>query len=152
MADCNDNIQKRGSGNPIQSKIIENNHGSSGGSTGDNTISDVTCDSTVSVGNIVRLNGSTFINALADGFTNSKAIGICVSKTDPTTCDVQVTGFTDTIFAGLTSETNYFLSDSTAGAITSTPPTASGSYVIRIGTAYETNKIIINIERIVNRA
>ena len=125
MADCSDNVQKRGSSNPIQSKIVENNHGSGGGSTGDNTIENMTCDSTVAVGDVVRMNGTTAVRAQADSFLNSKAIGICVSKSAATTCNVQVTGFTDDIFVGLTTNSIYFLSDSTPGALTTTPPTAS---------------------------
>ena len=145
MADCNDNTQKRGSSNPIQSKIVENDHGSSGGSSGDNTIENITCDSTVAVGNFVRLNGSTIVNALANNFTNSKVIGVCVSKSSSTVCNVQVTGFTDDIFGGLSTNTLYFLSDSTPGGITTTPPTTSGSVVQQIGKPKSATSMVINI-------
>lgn len=145
MADCNDNVQNRGSSNPIQSKIVENDHGSGGGSSGDNTIENLTCDASVAVGNVVRMNGTTIINALADSFVNSKAIGICVSKSDATTCNVQVTGFTDSIFLGLTTNSIYFLSDTTPGAITTTVPTASGSVVQQIGKPRSTTSLVINI-------
>lgn len=145
MADCNDNIQKRGSSNPIQSKIVENDHGQNGGSTGDNTIQDITCDSTVAVGNVVRMNGSTVVNALADNFTNSKVIGICVSKSAATICNVQVTGFTADIFAGLTTNDLQFLSDVSPGQLTTTPPTASGSVVQLVGKPKSATSLIINI-------
>lgn len=145
MADCNDNVQKRGSSNPIQSKIVENDHGGGGGSTGDNTIEDITCDASVAVGNLVRMNGSTVVNALADSFTNSKVIGVCVSKSNATTCNVQVTGYTDNIFAGLATNSIYFLSDSTPGGITTVPPTASGSVIQQIGKPQSTTSMVINI-------
>ena len=145
MADCSDSVQKRGSSNPIQSKIVENDHGSGGGSSGDNTIEGITCDSTVAVGNIVRLNGTTIVNALANNFTNSKVLGICTSKSDATTCNVQVTGFTDDIFAGLASNSIYFLSDVTPGGLTTTPPTASGSVVQQIGRPRSTTSLVIQI-------
>lgn len=151
MSDCPDNVQKRGTSNPIQSKIVENDHGSGGGSTGDNTIENATCDATVTVGSVVRFNGVSFVNALANNFGNSKVIGICTSKSDATTCNVQVTGFTSSIFAGLTSGASYFLSETTPGGITSTPPSGSGEYVIKIGTGFEANKLVIQIERIVKR-
>jgi len=152
MAECSNSIQKRGSSNPIQSKIVENDHGSTGASSGDNTIEDITCDASVAIGDIVRLSGSTIVKAQANNFTNSKAIGICTSKASTTVCNVQVTGFTTTVFSGLTSGTLYFLSDSVAGQLTAIPPTTSGSYVIRIGAAFESNKIIMQIQRIVKRA
>lgn len=145
MSDCSDDVQKRGTSNPIQSKIVENDHGSGGGSTGDNTIENITCDATVAVGNIVRLNGSTVVNALANNFTNSKVIGICTAKADATTCNVQVTGFTDDIFGGLTANTLYFLSDTVPGGITTVPPTASGSIVQQIGRPRSTTSLVINI-------
>lgn len=146
MADCSDSVQKRGTSNPIQSKIVENDHGSGGGSTGDNTISGATCDASVAIGNIVRINGTTVVNALADTLTNSRVIGVCVAKTDATTCDVQVTGFTSGgTFAGLVTNTDYFLSPSTPGAITTTPPTSSGNTVTFIGRAYTTSQLVINI-------
>ena len=143
MADCNDNVQKRGSSNPIQSKIVENDHGG-GGSSGDNTIENIACVASVAVGNVVRLSGTTVINALADSFTNSKAIGICVSKSSSTVCNVQVTGFTADIFGGLSANTLYFLSDSTPGSITTTPPTASGAVVLQVGTPKSATSIVIN--------
>lgn len=152
MAECNDNVQKRGSSNPIQSKIVENDHGSGGGSTGDNTIENITCDATVAIGNVVRMSAGTVINALANNTTNSKAIGICVSKSDATTCNVQVTGFTDNIFVGLTTNSIYFLSDSTPGALTTTAPTASGSIVQVIGKPKSTQSLVLQIAPGIRRA
>ena len=145
MADCNDNVQKRGSSNPIQSKIVENDHGSGGGSSGDNTIENMTCDASVVVGNVVRMNGTTVVNALANNLTNSKIIGICVSKSDATTCNVQVTGFTDNIFGGLSLNSLYFLSETTPGGITTTPPSGSGNVVQLVGKPRSASSLVINI-------
>ena len=146
MSDCGDNVQKPGSSNSIQGKIVQNDHGSGGGSTGDNTIENITCDSTVSVGNFVRLNGTTIVNALADNFTNSKVIGVCVSKSGATTCNVQVTGFTSDIFAGLVANSIYFLSPTVPGGITTTPPTASGQIVKQIGLPKSTTSMVITVQ------
>lgn len=150
MSECK-NSQKPGANNPLQSAIIVNDHGTPSSVSGDNTIPGLTCDASVAVGSVVRINGTSAENAQADSFVNSKAIGICVSKSDATTCDVQVTGFTGSILAGLATNTNYFLSDTTPGALTSTPPTTSGSYVIKIGVAYATTRLVLNIERVVKR-
>lgn len=43
--------------------------------------------------------------------------------------------------------TIYYLSPTTAGAITSTIPTTAGQYVIRVGYAYGTTSLLIKIER-----
>lgn len=150
MSECK-NTQKPGANNPLQSAIVVNDHGTPASSTGDNTIAGVSCDASVFVGALVRMNGTTAVNAQADSFANSKVIGICVAKSDSTTCDIQVTGFTDTVLSGLSANTNYFLSDALPGQLTLTPPTATGSYVIRAGTAYTTTRLVINIERIVKR-
>ncbi len=152
MAECSDSIQKRGSSNPIQSKIVENDHGAGGASLGDNTIENTPCDASVTVGDIVRFSGSTIVKAQANNFTNSKVIGVCTSKSTTTTCNVQVTGHTTTVFSGLSPATFYFLSDTTAGDVTTTPPATAGSYVIKIGIAYQSNKLILQIQRIVKRA
>lgn len=146
------NVEIRGSNNPANSAYTDTVADySSSGAQGDNTIENITCDPSVSVGDIVRMDGSTVIRALANSFTNSKVIGICTSKSDATTCNVQVCGFTSNIFAGLSNTATYFLSDSTPGALTSTAPTATGSYVIRIGKTYNGSSIIIQLERVVKR-
>jgi hypothetical protein len=118
---------------------------SSSASTGDNTIEDLVCDASVSVGNMVRMNGTTVVNAQADSFVNSKVFGVCVAKTNATTCNVQVTGFTDDIFVGLSTNELYFLSDSTPGAITTSPPTASGAVVQQVGRPVSSTSLVINI-------
>ena len=148
------NIEKRGNDNPSQGAYADTVADYTSGSTppGDNIIEDLTCSSSVSVGSIVRISGSTVVRALANNLTNSKVIGICVSKSDATTCNVQVCGFTSNIFAGLSITNTYYLSDTTLGTLTTIPPTASGSYVIRIGQTYNGTSIVIQIERIVKRA
>lgn len=144
MANCGDNTEKRGSSNPIQSKIVVNDHGGSNASSGDNTIEGATCDSSVYVGAIVRMDGNTFVNAQADSFNNSKVIGICVSKDSATICDIQVTGFTADIFSGLVTNSLYFLSEITAGGLTTTPPSVSGQVVQLIGKPRSANSLVIN--------
>lgn len=145
MADCADNVQKPGSSNPIQSRIVENDHSSSSPLDGDNTITGVACDSTVVVGNFVRMNGSTAVNALANNTTNSKVIGVCVAKANATECSIQVCGFTSSIFSGLTPSENYFLSETTPGAITTTAPAGSGQIVLHLGRAYTATQLVIQI-------
>lgn len=47
---------------------------------------------------------------------------------------------------GLVPGTVYFLSAATAGKITATAPTASGEYVVRVGTAVSATELEISIE------
>lgn len=152
MSECGDNVQKPGSSNPIQSTIVVNDHGTGDGSTGDNTITGVTCDSTVAVGNFVRMNGATAVNALADNATNSKVIGICTAKASSTECSIQVCGFTDGILSGLTPSQNYFLSETTPGGITTTPPSGTGEIIIHLGRAYTATRFVLQIGVQIRRA
>ena len=48
--------------------------------------------------------------------------------------------------AGLDAGDIHYLSDSAAGAITTTPPTAAGRFVTRVGEAASTSEFIIQIE------
>ena len=48
--------------------------------------------------------------------------------------------------SGLTRGSDYYLSDSSSGGITTTPPTASGNYLVRVGTASSTTQLIVKIE------
>ena len=145
------NREERGASNPAQSAYTDTVADYSLTVEGDNIIEAVTCDSTVAVGNVVRMSGSTVVNALADSIGNSRVIGICVAKDDATTCDIQVTGFTASIFGGLSTNTKYFLSPTTPGAITTTVPTGSGEIVQPIGLAFSASVMIINITSSVTR-
>lgn len=50
-------------------------------------------------------------------------------------------------FVGLTPGATYFLSQTTAGAITTTAPTTAGQFVVRLGKALSTTEFAIRIER-----
>lgn len=47
---------------------------------------------------------------------------------------------------GLTRDTIYYLSDTTAGLLTSTAPTTAGSYVVQVGIALSTTDLKIEIQ------
>lgn len=49
--------------------------------------------------------------------------------------------------SGLTAGATYYLSAATAGAMTTTAPTATGQYVVRLGKALSTTEFEIRIER-----
>jgi len=48
--------------------------------------------------------------------------------------------------SGLTRAADYYLSAASAGAITSTPPTGSTHYLVRVGRASSTTQLIVKIE------
>lgn len=147
------NREERGTNNPLNNAYTDTvaDYGTSA-PDGDNVISNVTCDASVSVGSVVRMNGSTAVNAIANNLTNSQVIGICVGKPTSTTCNILTCGYTGDIFSGLSSTLTYYLSDTTLGQLTSTPPTSSGSYVIKIGKTQNGSNIVYQLERIVKRA
>lgn len=147
-------VKRRGDLNPLNSAYSDTvaNYDSNISVDGDNTLEDLTCDSTVYVGAIVRMNGSTIVNALANNESNSQVIGICVAKPTSTTCNVLTCGYTGNIYSSLSTSATYYLSDSVLGDVTTTPPSSSGSYVIKIGKTQNGQNIILQYERIVKRS
>ena len=111
--------------------------------SGDNVLSGVTCDSSVYVGAVVRISGGTAFNAIATSETNSRVFGICVAKSGSTTCDIQTCGHTNSVFSGLVAGQNYFLSDTVAGALITSPPTTPGYWVVHIGNAFSSTRLRI---------
>jgi hypothetical protein len=48
--------------------------------------------------------------------------------------------------SGLTVGSDYYLSGSSSGGITTTPPSGSGNYLVRVGRASSTTQLIVKIE------
>lgn len=144
MSKCNEkDVSKRGPGHPQQTAYQDTVADYTNTAVGDNTILGLTCDASVYVGAVVRMSGSTVVNALADSTANSQIIGICIAKSGATTCDVQVTGHTSDIFSGLDPANIYFLSDITPGAISTAVPTTANHVVLNVGQAYSGTRLII---------
>jgi hypothetical protein len=62
------------------------------------------------------------------------------------------TGEWDTVTGGsggLTAGAQYYLSDTTAGRLTTTPPSTTGRYVVNVGRALSTTVMLINQNQIV---
>ena len=145
MAKCNTKaLQQPGINNPIQSKIIENDHGGASIPVGDNTITGASCNSSVAVGDVVRLSGSNFIEAQANTISGSNVLGVCTSKSSATICDVLTTGPSGNVFSGLTPGASYFLDPSSPGTLTTVVPTGAGNVVIHVGTAYSSQGLVFN--------
>lgn len=146
--DCNNKATIiRGNNNPIHDRIVENSHGSSTSpTTVDNAIPGVTCDSSVIVGDIVYMDvGGTAFRAISSSVSTSAIVGICIAKASATSCTVQVTGYTPSIYGGLVPGQTYFLSNTVLGQLTSTYPTTANHVIAPVGVAYNSTQLIINI-------
>ena len=109
------------------------------------SLSAVSCDSSVYVGAVVRIDETTgeFVNALATDPINSNVFGICSAKSSSTICDVLLPGsVTEAIFSGLTLNEKYFLSDVTAGGISLIFPTGPGRIIIDLGIPLTSEKFL----------
>lgn len=86
----------------------------------------------LSVGDIVRSNGTAgqFTKAQADSASNAEVIGIVTVVTDANNFTVTTEGYITTGVPTATAGTVFFLSPSTAGALTSTEPSTVGQISI----------------------
>lgn len=109
-------------------------------------IKDQTCSADVFEGAFVYLDGTTFKNAIATGITTSRVIGIVEFKSDTTTCDIRIGGLTDEVFSGLVANTNYFLSSTVAGTVSTSVVTGSGNVLMKIGRPVTDKILLIGIE------
>ena len=77
------------------------------------------------VGDVLRLSGTTYVKAQADSLANARAVGIVVSVASVNQFNIQSDGYA-TGLSGLTAGSVYYLSPSSAGALTTTEPTTPG--------------------------
>ena len=75
---------------------------------------------------MVRFDGANYVKAQADSETNAEVIGIVKNVIDPDTFELAYIGDL-TGLSGLTPGEVYYLSDVTAGLLTTTEPTANGT-------------------------
>lgn len=103
--------------------------------------------STATIGQVVKV---TAADTLAAAFATSgeiSTIGIQINSVTPyqVVCSGRVTGLLDDLGAALTPGARYYLSETVAGKITSTPPVLPGSLVRRIGWADSASSLIVAI-------
>lgn len=105
---------------------------------------DVPCEASVFIGAAVVVNGAGIArNAIADSLTNSNVLGIVESKASTTQCNIRLLGATSAIFTGLDVTKEYFLSDSIAGGLQTTIPTASGMIVLKLGQPLSDEEFVV---------
>ena len=111
------------------------------------------------IGQAVYSSSADNVNlAEANASGTSKVIGLVATTSISTTSTGQIavdgilsatTGQWDAIAGttgGLTFGTNYYLSPSTAGSLTSTAPSTTGQYIVLIGIAISTTELRLNIQ------
>lgn len=79
----------------------------------------------LSVGDVVRLDGTDYAKAQADSEANAEAVGIVIAVANSNNFTVQTGGFVSGL-SSLAAGTVYYLDDDTAGLLTATEPTDTG--------------------------
>lgn len=98
-----------------------------GGGSGSSMVKTITQTSHgFTVGDVLRLSGSTYVEAKADVAANAEVAGIVSTVPDANTFTLLVGGAL-TGLSGLTAGGVYFLSNVTAGALTATEPSIVGA-------------------------
>ena len=109
-------------------------------------VKNVACDASVFVGAVVRVQGSICVNAQADNFANSRAVGVVIAKPTATTANVILGGTTTEVFTGLDTSKDYFLSESTPGQIQAgTYPDNTDEVILFIGRPLSDKILNVNI-------
>lgn len=116
-------------------------------------ILNLVCLTDVFIGAVVSFNISgVAINAIATNSNDSNIIGVVEAKPTTTTCNVRVDGISSALYSSLDPQKTYYLSDTSAGNITTTVPTTSGSYIVPVGRPIGTTKLAVQIQARMIRA
>lgn len=99
-----------------------------------------------SVGQVVYLNGSTYAPARADVAATAEVAGMVSRVIDASTFELTICGEVSGL-SSLTPGENYFLSASSAGAITATEPTVVGQISLPVGIASSATTLLFKALR-----
>jgi len=106
---------------------------------------DLNCNSNVQVGDFVYMDATaTAQRGIATSAATSNIIGAVESKTSSTLCSIRVSGKTPANYSGLDVTKEYYLSDTAPGGIMTTPPTASGYIMVKIGQPLSVTQLVVN--------
>lgn len=112
-----------------------------------NIIENVTCLTDVFVGAVVSFNGSGVVfNSLADSTSTCDVVGIVETKASSTLCDVRVCGITPEHYTSLDPTETYYLSDTTAGTLTTSVTTTSGNIIVPVARPVGTTRMAVQIQ------
>lgn len=96
----------------------------------------------VEVGDIVRIGIGEVVKAQANNISNSNVLGV-VESTNGDFCNIRTMGITGFIFTTLTSGVDYYLSDTQPGKLTTVAPTNSGTVVLKLGQALDSERLLV---------
>jgi len=114
-----------------------------GGGTGTGTVITGVDQSGCTDGDVVTFDGSDFVPAQANSVDTSRAVGI-IDNVSGSTGDVTLFGEVD-FLSGLTPGETYYLSDTVAGGLETTPP----AIAVKIGEAISATTLLLDIDRVV---
>lgn len=103
------------------------------------------CPPTVAIGDAVYFSASNTVDkasAASGGGQTAAAIGVVLSKPTAIRAKVLSAGSAD-VYVGLVPGSRYFVSPTTAGGLTTTPPVASGEVLQQIGRAATGTKLLV---------
>lgn len=113
-------------------------------STPDIVVPGVGCDSSIDIGDWVRITPSNFaVKAQADSIENSEVFGVVEDKTTNTICIIRVAGLSKPIFAGLIVNKTYFLSTTTSGTMELTIPNGTGEVIAGLGRPLDGERFLV---------
>jgi hypothetical protein len=107
---------------------------------GRDVLYDFPIESNAVVGDVVRISGNVAVRAIADTSLNARAIGI-VEKTLYGFSNIRISGISDEVYSGLNPSIDYYLSDTEAGKLVTTPP----SIEVKIGVPVSSTRLVIKI-------
>lgn len=101
----------------------------------------------VTAGDAVYINGSgQAASAQADNINTSKVIGFAKTTVGSgSNVDIIVVGTVSGVLSGATAGNTYFLSDATAGDVSTTVPSDNGDVVMRVGYAISATDLFIDL-------
>lgn len=111
-------------------------------------INNASFSGSAALGDWVRATSSSvFVPALADSVSNSNVVGVIETIVNASTSNaigtIRVLGVTSAIFSSLNPTQEYFLSDTNAGKITTTIPTAARHVVVRVGQPVSATQFLV---------
>lgn len=98
------------------------------------------------VGDAVYLNGGTYTKAIASAANTAEVVGVVSRKVDANNFELTLSGEI-TVNTTLVAGTVYFLSPTTAGALTATEPTIIGQVSVPVGVASSTSTLYVAPKR-----
>lgn len=98
------------------------------------------------VGDVLYMNGSTYTKAIATSAAASEVVGVVSRFIDSSTFELTLSGEVSG-FTGLTPGEVYFLSPSSAGALTVTEPTVLGQVSVPVGVASSATSLYVAPKR-----